>query len=100
RSQGYTVFAVSSGAEALELLRGFRGTIDLLLTDIIMPDMDGTTLYAEVRQIGPDIRVLYMSGYTRDVISSRRPMEDGAGFLQKPFTLKTLAGMVRRVLDA
>ncbi len=100
RSQGYTVFAVSSGAEALELLRGFRGTIDLLLTDIIMPDMDGITLYAEVRQIGPDIRVLYMSGYTRDVISSRRPMEDGAGFLQKPFTLKTLAGMVRRVLDA
>jgi len=99
RSRGYTVFAVGSGTEALELLRGFEGSIDLLLTDIIMPDMDGTALYAKVRELSPDTRVLYMSGYTRDVISSRGPMEDGAGFLQKPFTLKTLAGKVRQVLD-
>lgn len=97
--KGYGVVFAESGAEALEALDSTEH-VDLLLTDIIMPDMDGRTLYGKVRQLRPGVRVLYMSGYTEDVLSEGGPAHQGAGFLQKPFSLGGLAAKVRQVLDS
>jgi PAS domain S-box-containing protein len=99
QQKGYSVICAQSGSEALSLLED-AGRVDLLLTDIIMQDMDGRNLYCRVREVRPNVRVLYMSGYTEDVLSEGGPEHQGAGFLQKPFSLATLAAKVRQVLDS
>lgn len=98
-TQGYTVIAAGSGAEALALAASYKGKINLLLTDVVMPGMNGRQLAERFRQQWPWVQVLYMSGYTGDAIV-RYGVETAAdAFLQKPFTPLGLARKVRQTLD-
>ena len=93
------MLAAATPAEALRLAREHTGTIDLLLTDVVMPEMNGRELAARLVEIRPGLRRLFMSGYTADVIASRGVLEEGVEFVQKPFTRKRLVARIRQVLD-
>jgi two-component system, cell cycle sensor histidine kinase and response regulator CckA len=95
KSRGYTVIEASTGVEALEAFRSANGTIDLIVSDVVMPEMDGPTLLGEVRKIQPDIKFIFVSGYAEDAFSKN--LAEGAvfGFLPKPFSLKQLATTVK-----
>ena len=99
RDQGYKVIAAGSGAEALDLARSHKAPIDLLVTDVVMPGMDGRELADRLGPVHPETRCLFMSGYTDDAIVRRGVREEGMPFLQKPFTIDALALKVREVLD-
>jgi len=97
--QGYTVLeAVDGGRACLECSR-HEGTIHLLLTDVIMPAMNGRELYETLRGMKPELKVLFMSGYTENVIAQHGVLDPGTPFIQKPFTIESLACKVREVLD-
>ncbi len=96
---GYGVLAASSPAAALEYAGEHDGPIDLLITDVIMPGMNGRTLAEQVTALRPATKILYISGYPADFISDRAVLEDGVNFLQKPFSLRSLALKVREALD-
>lgn len=96
---GYTVLAAGSPAAALEHARTHQGVIDLLVTDVIMPGQNGRALAEQVTALRPATKVLYISGYPADFISDRAILEDGVNFLQKPFSLRSLALKVREALD-
>jgi DNA-binding NtrC family response regulator len=98
-ARGYTVVQGKHGPDALEVLGNFSGKVHLLVTDVIMPGMSGAELGRRVRELRPEARVLYISGYTESMVV-QHGIEPATGFLQKPFTLKALAGKVREVLDA
>jgi PAS domain S-box-containing protein len=98
-SRGYMVLQGKNGAEALEVLERFGGKVHLLITDVIMPGMSGAELGKKVREMRPDTRVLYISGYTENTVV-QRGIEAASGFLQKPFMLSALGQKVREVLDA
>ncbi|MCE5269849.1 PAS domain S-box protein [bacterium] len=98
--QGYKVLSASSPNDAIGLANEYKGKIDLLLTDVVMPEMNGRDLAKELLTLCPDIRQLFMSGYTADVIAHHGVLEDGVHFLQKPFTARTLLEKVRLVLDS
>jgi CheY-like chemotaxis protein len=97
---GYRVLAAASGAEALVLAAQRGRTIDLLVTDVVMPGMSGSELSAELGQRYPAMRVLYLSGYTDEAILHLGLLEPGVAFLQKPFTPDGLARKVTEVLRA
>lgn len=97
--KGYTVLAAENGRDAIELLNTHDGPIDLLLTDVIMPEMDGRQLFERVSGLYPNAGVIYMSGYTVDVIAHHGVIDTGVNFLQKPFAIKDLAAKVREALD-
>ncbi|MBD3369920.1 response regulator [Candidatus Fermentibacteria bacterium] len=97
--QGYDVIPAESGKQALSILEGLEEPADLLLTDVVMPDMNGKKLYDTASKRWPGLRVLYMSGYTENVIARQGIVEDGTLFIQKPFTIRDLASKVREVLD-
>ena len=97
--QGYAVFSAGNGTEALAVLNRRGTAVHLLLTDVIMPDMNGRELFDRVSSLYPDVRVLYMSGYTGNVIAHRGVVEPGVHFIQKPFSVIALAARVREVLD-
>jgi hypothetical protein len=97
---GYTVLEAEDGHAALALLRKRQGSIHLLLTDVVMPLMSGRELAAEVSKRYPTLRIMYMSGYTGEVIVDRGVLELDIPFLQKPFTADRLLRDVREVLDA
>jgi PAS domain S-box-containing protein len=99
KRQGYTVLVADRGAEALNLLKAHTGKVDLLLTDVVMPDMNGKALFEKAVVVQPGLKVLYMSGYTDDVIASRGVLDEGVRFIQKPFTVRALAAKVREVLE-
>jgi CheY-like chemotaxis protein len=94
---GYRAEAAASLAEARALAAS--RPFDLLLTDVILPDGNGKALYGELRANRPALRVLYVSGYTDNVIAHHGILEKGIDFLQKPFTANELARALRRVLD-
>jgi CheY-like chemotaxis protein len=96
---GYRVISASDGQEALVAAARHEGRIDLLLTDVIMPGMDGGQVAQEVSRMRPGVRVLFMSGYATDAVTGRRPLPEGAAFLPKPFTPTVLGAKVREVLD-
>jgi len=96
---GYSVLDASSAEEALKISESHRGPIHLLLTDVILPRMDGAGLFHGISAQRPETRVLYVSGYTRNSIVDNGILKPGIHFLQKPFTLSWLAGKVREVLD-
>lgn len=96
---GYTVFSTSHGQECLHSLDRLQGKVDLLLADVIMPDMNGRELFRTASELYPWIRVLYMSGYTDDAIGHHGVLNNGVAFIQKPFTVKALAQKVRSILD-
>ena len=76
------------------------GRLDLLVTDVVMPEMNGRDLNQMLRKLHPEMKTLYMSGYTADVISQRGAIEEGASFIQKPFSTTSIASRVRQILDA
>ncbi|MHB1055977.1 MAG: PAS domain S-box protein [Thermoleophilia bacterium] len=96
---GYTVLAAATPGEAIDLVTGHAGLVHLLITDVIMPGMNGKDLRDQVKARLPDIKVLFMSGYTADVISQRGVLDEDIDFLQKPFSISSLKEMVREVLD-
>jgi CheY-like chemotaxis protein len=98
KNNGYRLLEASGGPEALELSRRHAGPIDLLLTDVIMPEMTGRELADRLRESRPSIKVLYVSGYTADVIGREGVLEKGVDYLPKPFTPADLAAKVREVL--
>jgi two-component system, cell cycle sensor histidine kinase and response regulator CckA len=96
---GYHVLVPKSAEEALRLAGEYAGPIALLVTDVVMPRISGTELSARMLQLRPQLKVLYVSGYTDGGIGAHRMLEDGASFLQKPFTTDSLARKVRSVID-
>ncbi len=99
-SCGYKVLAAGSPAEGLRIVEKHNGPIPLLITDIVMPEMSGHALAENLTALRPSMRVLYISGYSHDIIDRYGAMNSGQDFLQKPFTKKDLAVKVRELLDA
>lgn len=98
-NQGYAVIASASPVQAVELAARFNGRIDLLLTDVIMPKINGKDLFSIIRKDRPDIRVIFMSGYTADVIHSSDIEQIHGRFIQKPFSSKDLLKTIRELLE-
>ena len=99
-TQGYKILEAEDGAAALQIVDGYKGTIDLLLTDVIMPGMNGRELAAHVVKLLPEVRVLYMSGYTENAVGLDGTLDAGINLLQKPFSLPALKDRVRELLDS
>jgi len=99
RNKGYTVIEARSGEAALELMGTTNDKIDLLITDVVMPKMDGPSLVREVRESQPDMKVIFISGYTEDSFRQRLDSDSNIHFLPKPFSLKQLATKVKEVID-
>jgi signal transduction histidine kinase/CheY-like chemotaxis protein len=97
--QGYQVLKAANGPEALDVSRQHDGPIDLLLTDVIMPGMNGRELAEQLRAHRPNLRVLYMSGYSDDVIALQTLSAPGMTMLSKPFSLEVMSAKVRATLD-
>ena len=98
-AQGYTVLVADRGATALDIARRHKGEIDLLLTDVIMPDTNGRKLAETIQAARPGMRVLYMSGYPDGAIASHGMLEPGVAYLAKPFTTEAITRRVREVLE-
>ncbi|MEQ8191218.1 MAG: PocR ligand-binding domain-containing protein [Candidatus Eremiobacterota bacterium] len=96
---GYTVITAKTPHEAINLAENYAGNIHLLVTDVIMPEMSGKDLMERLHTIRPDMKCLYMSGYTADIIAHHGVLEEGVKFIEKPFSIKTIAKKVREVLD-
>ena len=99
-TQGYKILEAEDGAAALQIASSHKGTIDLLLTDVVMPGMNGRELALQIAGQRPEIRVLYMSGYTENAIGRNGTLDAGISLLQKPFSLPALKDKVREVLDS
>ena len=99
-SHGYRVFPFSGGSAALEWMRTSNEAIDLLLTDVIMPGMNGRELAEQVAKLRPATRILYASGYTANVIVQHGVLKPGVNFLAKPFSAEELRSKVRETIDA
>ena len=98
-SRGYTVHEASSGIEALKIFTERDGKIDIVVSDVMMPEMDGPTLLGELRKARPDIKFIFVSGYAEDAFAKNLPEDAKFGFLPKPFSLKQLATVVKKVLE-
>lgn len=96
---GYTVLASTTPSNAVRLAKEYVGELNLLLTDVVMPEMNGRELSKQLQSLYPNINVLFMSGYTANVIGHRGVLEEDVCFIPKPFSKKDLAKTVRRVLD-
>ncbi len=94
-SRGYTVIEASSGAEALEMALQAGQTIDLIVSDVVMPEMDGPTMFGELRKRGIKAKVIFVSGYAEEAFSRNLPEGEDFGFLPKPFSLKQLVEKVK-----
>ena len=96
---GYTVLPAGNGRAALSVLANHRGPVQLLLSDVVMPEMNGRELFGSISRDHPAMKVLYMSGYTENVIVHHGVLDAGVQFIQKPFTVQALAARVRQTLD-
>ncbi|MDZ7695681.1 MAG: ATP-binding protein [Deltaproteobacteria bacterium] len=97
---GYAVLTSASPAEALTMAREYQGEINLLMTDVILPEMSGMDLAGEILKIRQNIKTMFMSGYTADIIARQGVLEKGMHFIQKPFTFDSLARKVREAMDS
>ena len=97
---GYTVLVAGNGEEALRTSSGHPGPIHLLVTDMVMPVMSGRELVSRLAPLRPEMKVLYMSGYTEEAIASRGVFGPGTAFLEKPFSPDALVRKIRDVLDS
>jgi CheY-like chemotaxis protein len=100
REYGYTVLEARNGREALELVEVHRDAVDLVISDVVMPEMSGRELSSRLAALRAGLPILYMSGYTGDDVIQRGLLEPGMPFQQKPFTPEGLARKVREMLDA
>jgi DNA-binding response OmpR family regulator len=96
---GYKVLVADGVASALRIASEYRGKIDLLLTDIVMPEMNGWELSRRLQECRPDLPCLFMSGYTAAVAERQHPAERGGSFIQKPFSFRDLALKLRAALS-
>ncbi len=96
---GYTVLTAKTPGEAIRMALEYEGNIDLLLTDVVMPEMNGRDLAKEILSLYPNLKRIFMSGYTADVIAHHGVLEKGVNFVQKPYSRKDLGAKVREVLD-
>ena len=94
-SRGYTVLEAGSGVEALEVVKANPGKIDLVVSDVVMPEMDGPTMFGELRKRGIKAKVIFVSGYAEEAFSKNLPEGEDFGFLPKPFSLKQLIETVK-----
>jgi len=97
--QGYKILAAGTPADALTITREYNSPIHLLITDVVMPGMNGRELKEAITPLYPDIKTLYVSGYTANVIAHRGMLDEGTAFLQKPFTVNALIVRVRQVIE-
>ena len=100
QKQDYSVLAAGTPGKAISLAAEHLEEIHLLITDVIMPEMNGRDLARNLQSIYPQLKCLFMSGYTADLIAHHGVLEEGVYFIQKPFTLQLLAAKVREVLDS
>ena len=96
--QGYTVLKASNPADAINIVNSFKGDLDLLITDVIMPGMNGRDLANELQSRFKNLKCLFISGYTADVIAHHGVLDDGMQFLQKPFYMEALAEKIREII--
>ncbi|HKL00882.1 MAG TPA: ATP-binding protein, partial [Desulfotignum sp.] len=96
--KGYTVLSAATPAEAVKTAENHTGVIDLLMTDVVMPEMNGRDLAEQITRLYPDIRLLFMSGYTANIIAHQGVLEEGVLFIQKPFSMNDLGTRVREAL--
>jgi len=97
--KGYSVLSAATPAEAIDLARDYADKIDLLMTDVVMPGMNVRDLAGHLTALYPDIRLLFMSGYTANVIAHHGVLDEDIAFIQKPFSMTDLAEKLREVLD-
>jgi two-component system, cell cycle sensor histidine kinase and response regulator CckA len=95
---GYTVLTASTPAEAIDLFKNEKNSINLFMTDVMMPLMNGKDLKKKIEELSPGIKTLFVSGYTFDVLDKEDEQKNSVFFLQKPFTANALNGKVREVL--
>jgi CheY-like chemotaxis protein len=96
---GYQVLTADTPGKALHLAKKHTGKIHLLITDVVMPEMNGRDLADQIEDLYPNIKVLFMSGYTANMIAHHGVLDKGLHFIQKPFSKKDLAQKLREVLD-
>jgi len=100
-SRGYTVLEAGNGIEAIEMLEKSDGEVDLVVSDVVMPEMDGPTLLRELRRRNPSLKIIFVSGYAEDAFQKHLPADgEQFTFLAKPFTLKQLVNAVKETLTA
>ncbi|MEM8796676.1 MAG: response regulator [Pseudomonadota bacterium] len=99
QARGHTVHEAASGVEALEVMEEVGGEIDLVVSDVVMPEMDGPTLLTELRKMRPDLKIIFVSGYAEEAFEKHLAEDEAFAFLPKPFSLKQLATKVKEVLD-
>ena len=100
QSRGYTVLTAETGERALEVVEKHGQTIDLVLSDVVMPEMDGPTLLRELRRRGIGTKVVFISGYAEDAFEKNLEGQTDFAFLPKPFTLKQLAEAVKEAMSS
>jgi two-component system cell cycle sensor histidine kinase/response regulator CckA len=98
RSRGYNVIEAANGVEALEALEENEGGVDLVVSDVVMPEMDGPTLLTSMRSRDPDIKVIFVSGYAEDAFAKSLPENQQFAFLPKPFSLSQLVAAVKETM--
>jgi two-component system, cell cycle sensor histidine kinase and response regulator CckA len=98
RSRGYSVIEASNGVEALEALEEKEGAVDLVVSDVVMPEMDGPTLLKTMRGKNPDLKIIFVSGYAEDAFEKSLPENQQFAFLPKPFTLSQLVAAVKETM--
>ena len=99
-SRGYTVLQAGNGVEAIDVLEKSDGKVDLVVSDVVMPEMDGPTLFRELRNRNPDLKIIFVSGYAEDAFQKHLPADGQFDFLPKPFTLKQLVAKVKETMAA
>src|SRR5205085_2409699 len=100
-SRGYTVLEAGNGIEAIEVIESRGGDVDLVVSDVVMPEMDGPTLAKELRTRNPKLKIIFVSGYAEDAFEKNLPDDHGKfHFLPKPFTLKQLVAAVKETMAA
>ena len=96
---GYRVLTATNGRDALDIATAHEGAIDLLLTDVIMPQMSGPELARKIRATRPEMKVMYISGYSESILEPFDVNETGTALLQKPFTIRVLAAKLQELLN-
>jgi len=100
-SRGYSVLEAGNGVEAIEVLAQNGGRVDLVVSDVVMPEMDGPTMLKEMRKRNPSMKIIFVSGYAEEAFAKSLPPNDDRkqfSFLPKPFTLKQLVGAVKEAM--
>ena len=98
RSRGYSVIEAANGVEAMEALEEKNGAVDLVVSDVVMPEMDGPTLLKEMRKRNPNLKIIFVSGYAEEAFDKSLPENEQFAFLPKPFALSALVAKVKETM--